>query len=253
VNCTETQKLLHGYLDGELDLVNNVAVERHVQECAACAATWRRNQALRDALRGGSLSYAPPADLRQRVRASLRRASNGSAVRRVLPWRVLGLAASFAAGVLLTVVLVRPVGPQPAGDALAQQVISSHVRSLMAEHLKDVDSTDQHTVKPWFTGRLDFAPPVVNLAAEEFPLVGGRLDYVDDRPVAGLVYLRHKHVINLLVWPTPGSAETSPRALSGQGYHLVQWSQAGMTWWAVSDLNADELQQFAELIRSHTR
>jgi anti-sigma factor RsiW len=249
VDCTETQKLIHGYLDGELDLVNSMAVERHTQECPACAETYRRSQALREALRGGSLTFAPPADLRQRVRASLRRASNARPARRLPPWRVLGVAASLAAGVLLAGVLLRAYALRPAGDALAQEVVASHVRSLMADHLKDVDSTDQHTVKPWLTPRVGYGPPVVNLTNEGFPLIGGRLDYVDGRPVAAVVYQRHKHVINLFVWPSEAGAEAAPQTRTRQGYHLVHWTHGGMTYWAVSDLNSDDLQTFARLLQ----
>jgi anti-sigma factor RsiW len=250
VDCAETQQLIHGYLDGELDLVTSVAVERHTQECPACAATYRRGRALREALRGGSLAFAPPADLRQRVRAALGRVSNGRPARRVPAWPVLAVAAaSLAAGVLLAVVLLRAYGSRPAGDALAREVVASHVRSLMEKHLKDVDSTDQHTVKPWLTPRVGYGPPVVNLKDEGFPLVGGRLDYLDGRPVAAVVYQRRQQVINLFVWPAEGGAETGPEAQTRQGYHLVHWTRGGMTYWAVSDLNPDELQTFARLLR----
>jgi anti-sigma factor RsiW len=248
VDCTETQQLIHGYLDGELDLVSSLAVERHTQECPACAETYRRGQALREALRGGSLAFAPPADLRQRVRAALRRAGNGRRARRVPAWPVLAVAACLAAGVLLAVVLLRAYAPRPAGDAVAREVVASHVRSLMEKHLKDVDSTDQHTVKPWLTPRVGYGPPVVDLKDEGFPLVGGRLDYLDGRPVAAVVYQRRQHVINLFVWPAAGP-EAGPEALTRQGYHLVHWRHGGMTFWAVSDLNPDELQTFARLLR----
>lgn len=163
-----------------------------------------------------------------------------------LAW--FGTGAATAWGLAL-VLLATPIPP---ADALAEGVTSNHVRSLMASHLADVASSDHHTVKPWFAGKLDFSPPVVDLAAEGFPLTGGRLDYLDGRTVAALVYRSGPHVINLFVWPA-ADAKAQPTTLSArQGYQLVHWAQGGMQAWAVSDLNAAELQNFAALLRERT-
>jgi anti-sigma factor RsiW len=143
---------------------------------------------------------------------------------------------------LLIVTQTRPSSEQQ----LAQEIVSSHVRSLMASHVMDVVSTDQHTVKPWFNGKLDFSPPVKDLAARDFPLVGGRLDYLGGRSVAAVVFERHKHIINLFVWPAKKEDSKATSVAPGQGYNLIHWSAAGMVFWAVSDLNEKELMEFVQ-------
>jgi len=159
----------------------------------------------------------------------------------------LRLGSAFACG-LLAVLAFLLVNPLPADDPVVREVVASHVRSLMVAHLSDVASTDQHTVKPWFNGKLDFSPPVEDLAASGFPLAGGRLDYVNQRPVAALIYHRHQHTINVFVWPASGPVVQKPTRLSRQGYNLESWRKDGMQFWAVSDLNDRELTEFASLL-----
>jgi anti-sigma factor RsiW len=250
VNCQETQTLIHGYLDGELDLIKSLQIEQHLQECSACAQAHASLQAVREAIKDGSLYFQPPSDLRRRIRSSVRKARDAGPAPGVLPRRLLAVAASLA---LITTAgwgLVRVLPARSADAFLTQELVANHVRSqMLPSHRFDVASSDSHTVKPWFEGKLDFSPPVKDLAVQGFPLVGGRLDYLHDRPVAALVYQRRKHSINLFVWPLIPGTETAARTVTRQGYHLVQWTQSGMICWAVSDLNTHELQEFVRLFQ----
>jgi anti-sigma factor RsiW len=241
VDCPQTRDLLDAHLDGELDLVRTLEVERHLADCPGCAAAYDGLRSLQAALRGAPLRYAAPPRLEARVRAALRKED------RPRRRRTLAALAGAAAAAAL-VVAAAGLWHRPGDDPLAREVAAAHVRSLLA-HRTDVESSDRHTVKPWFTRRLDYAPPVPDLAGAGFPLAGGRLDYVDGRPVAALVYERRRHAINLFVWPAAGAADGGPTLLARQGYSLIHWDQGGMTWWAVSDLNADELRDFVGLVR----
>ncbi|MBO0727073.1 MAG: anti-sigma factor, partial [Blastocatellia bacterium] len=170
-------------------------------------------------------------------------------------WRRLGALTIGIAVVVLAILSWRFLAPllhHPANDLLTQEVVSSHVRSLMASHLTDVSSSDQHTVKPWFNGKLDFSPPVKDLTDRGFPLVGGRLDYLNNQPVAALVYRRQLHFINLFIWPSTSAGDVEERPEARQGYHLIHWTMAGMTYWAVSDLNAGELQEFVRILQNQS-
>ena len=250
MDCQEAQKLLHAYVDGELDLVTSLEVERHVQECPACAAAQARLQSVRAALRGGALVFTPPPDLESRIRTTVLKSTPPVPWPRRFPWRWLAAAASVAFAVAAGWALLHVASGRSAEAAVARELVEGHVRSQMvAGHLVDVESSDQHTVKPWFEGKLDFAPSVPDLAEQGFVLVGGRLDYLDDRPAVALVYRRRKHVINLFIWRSNNGAESSTRAVDRQGYHLLGWTHAGLTYWAVSDLNARELHEFARLIQ----
>ncbi len=205
--------------------------------------------ALARAIRDRASRHRAPAELHQRIAAALSEPLAPPASDRARPaiwrsWRAL--AGAFACGVVASWAFVH-FRPAPADDyAIVQEVLAGHVRSLMVSHLADIASSDQHSVKPWFAGKLDYSPPVRDLAAEGFPLIGGRLDYIDQRPVAALVYRRYKHTINLFVWPADGAAP-GPSSLARNGFNIVDWRDAGMQFWAVSDLEAGELQTFARL------
>jgi anti-sigma factor RsiW len=250
VRCAEPRDLVQAYLDRELDLAKSLEMEQHFGECGTCSEAYEEGRRLRTALNEGNLHFSAPPDLHKRIRAVVRDEVRGSARPRLFRWRAmaLGLPAALAAVIALSIVplLKRPMTT----DLLVDEIVSGHVRSLMADHLTDVASSDKHTVKPWFDGKLDFSPAVVDLADHGFPLVGGRLDYLRDRSVAALVYARQKHFINLFVWPSTRDGGIGEPKWSRHGFNVIHWKASEMTYWAVSDLNPAELEEFAGLIRA---
>src|SRR5271154_865882 len=246
MNCQQAKPLIDFYADGELDAAGILELEKHFHDCPACALAWRNAQTLKKSLKQDALFFTAPPELRRRIKAELRSQIEPKSRWSFWDWNWLTTATTSIAtaclALLLTLSLTRPSAEQ----RLPQEIVSSNIRSLMADHMLDVVSTDQHTVKPWFNGKLDFSPPVKDLAAQEFPLIGGRLDYIDGRSVAALVFQRHKHVINLFIWPTK-EENSKPTALAPiQGYNQIHWSDAGMTFWAVTDLNVKELLEFVQ-------
>jgi anti-sigma factor RsiW len=234
--------------------VRDLEVERHLEECPRCAREFATLRAMRTRLRDETFHFEAPAELKEKIRRALpapARAEGYSSRRAGFVPRAIRFAIPLAIGAMLTL-FIMPRTLRPAGDeTIAREVVASHVRSMMGSHLMDVASTDQHTVKPWFNGKIDFSPPVTDFAKQGFPLVGGRLDYIDDRPVAALVYQHGKHVINVFMWPSAGAATSAERIQPEQGYNVEQLMVAGMNCWVVSDLNQPELKAFTELIRAH--
>jgi anti-sigma factor RsiW len=251
VNCSETETLVYAYVDGELDAGHVMEFEQHLHNCSACDQVYKSCKDLHNRLGSGRLAYSAPAGLRERIQAAIPRNEAKPkliSVGKSRNWQ--HIAASLLLGVIAGGTAVEFMPLRHGQPTLADQLLSSHVRSQMLEsHHVDVESSDQHTVKPWFKGKLDFSPSVHDLADKGYPLVGGRLDYLDHRPVAALVYQRRQHLINLFIWPVSAGQEETSRTLSSQGYHFVHWIQSNTNYWAVSDLNADELNDFAELVK----
>jgi anti-sigma factor RsiW len=241
--CDQTL-LLQADFDGELDAAQAAAFAAHRRICPDCRRAAAEMGILRARLKREASYHRAPERFIRALAISTSVAAAPASTRRAAPWR--RMAASFAAGAALAASVALILAPENPG--LADAVTSAHLRALQPGHLEDVISTDQHTVKPWFDGRLDFAPPVKDLAAQGFPLQGGRLDYLAGHAAAALVYGRAKHEINLFVWPEPG-ADSAPETESRDGYNLVHWRQDGMSLWAISDVEKSQLADFAALWR----
>ena len=248
MNCKETKSLLDAYVDGELDSAGSLAVETHMRACASCLNDVEGLHALASAIENGSLRFKAPARLKRNVQAAIR-AANPEARCAVFYWRWASVLASAVLIIAGTWAVTTQWARSSEEMLLVNDIVSSHVRSMMANHVTDVSSSDSHTVKPWFSGKLDYSPPTKDLTEQGFRLIGGRLDYLDNRPVAALVYQRSQHVINLFVWPSNSPALREPRQLARQGYNLIHWTRPGMTYWLISELNLTELNECARLLK----
>jgi anti-sigma factor RsiW len=241
MTCDEARILLHALIDGELDAGHAREVEEHIAGCPACAAELAAYREMSKTIAAADLRYAAPPLLRKRIEAALPKEQMPNR-RAVLRGFAMGSAVSAIAATGLVAIVLRNDDAQ----RIEFEIVSAHLRSLQAGHLTDVISTDQHTVKPWFNGKLDVAPPVVDLTSQGFTLIGGRLDYVDARPTGAIVYRRRAHVINLFVAQTASTERRPARIDAIQGFNIRSWSDRGLNYWAVSDIAADELAEFGE-------
>lgn len=242
--CVDQLLLLGGLADGELDAANAALVEAHVARCEGCRDELERLEAMRNLLGRDGLRHIAPESLVNRLAAIdelAPKAANENKLQRFLaPGLVGAIAASLATLALL------PAGTQTLID---QELVSSHVRSLQPGHLTDVQTNNQHIVKPWFNGRIDFSPPVPELADQGFPLAGGRLDSINGKTVAAIVYHRRLHTVNLFVWPAKDAAE---RSFVKDGFAVTEWSRNGLRFAAVSDVPPTELREFHKLFEQRS-
>jgi anti-sigma factor RsiW len=243
------RNLLHAYLDDELDLVRSMELEDHLAQCGDCAHEVASYRALRETIAVSDLRYQAPAEFRTRLLTELKEIERPQTIKVVrhnrVPW--WGWATVAACSLILAIAVMLDVNHR-SQSSLAHELVADHVRSLMANHITDVLTSDQHTVKPWFNGKVDFSPQVRDLTGDGFELIGGRLDYVNGHEAAAIVYQRRKHIINLFTWPVSGPDE-EPRETAEQGYNVITWKQSGMLYSAVSDLNRQELSQLVSLLR----
>lgn len=250
MNCNRSSTILHGYLDNELDVLSAADFERHLEQCPKCVSALETLESIRSSLNVAQLYEKAPAELRKKILARIDSPRSVTVFpKRTAVWQWLAVAAAL---ILVTYIGLRVVSPHRADTdkyetVLAAEIIDAHLRSLQPGHLIDVVSTDQHTVKPWFDGKLDFSPPVQDFADQGFPLQGGRVDVVHGRSVAALVYGRRKHFINVFIWPN-NEKDSAPRSGSQQGYQWTEWRKDGMEFCAVSDAAPSALEQLRSLL-----
>jgi mycothiol system anti-sigma-R factor len=249
MSCELPRAMIDGYLDGELDAIRAAEFERHLEECSDCVSALESQESLRLSLRRAQLYEKAPPQLRQKVLAAI--GPREPVVISSRPGSALAQWLAVAAVLVLLVYsgwrLIPGLGEKNNQTTLAAQIVDAHVRSLQPGHLTDVISTDQHTVKPWFDGKLDFSPPVQDFANDGFPLQGGRLDVVGGRSVAALVYARRKHFVSVFIWPT-AEKDAAPRSGSQQGYNWINWRRNGMEFYAVTDAAAADLTELQALL-----
>ena len=252
MNCATARELLSAYVDGELPPPEATELAGHLTTCGSCSAETEAMVTTVRRVREGLVRHHAPDVLRARVRAAIREehAPGTPAARPAwrLPWRTVAAGLLIAAASsALTVIATRAGASSAAGFGVGDEVVASHIRSLMPDHLTDVRSSDQHNVKPWFNGRVNVSPDVPRLDSLGYPLVGGRVDYIDGRNVASVVYKRRQHVINVFSWPSSDDRDLAPQVSSSHGYNLIHARRNGEEVWLASDLNLGELREFARL------
>jgi anti-sigma factor RsiW len=247
MTCDEANPLLNAHIDNETGPTQKTALDSHISMCFDCAAELRQLERVRDSIRSDMPYYKAPPDLRRQVRNALRGAEYLDREQRRTGWRVWG---ALAAGVAFCVVASMPflLNARNQSQLIAEELLSAHERALIGRSV-DVVSSDQHTVKPWFNGKLSFSPPVTDFAADGFPLEGGRVDYAGDHQVAALVYRRRLHKIDVFVRPSAGE-NAPPPSFERNGYREISWGRDNFLFTVVSDLNGTELTAFAKLVQN---
>jgi anti-sigma factor RsiW len=249
MTCDEAEILLHALVDGELDAGHVREVEAHVATCPRCASELAAIREMHAAVANADLKFKAPPQLRRRIEAALPQPRTAPTRRSVLRGFAMGSAVSALAATGLLAIVISKDDQQ----RIESEIVSAHLRSLQAGHLTDVISTDQHTVKPWFNGKLDVSPPVIDLTAQGFTLIGGRLDYVDARAIGAVVYRRRQHVINLFVAQTANTDQRAAKTDTIQGFNIRRWDERGLNFWAISDIGADELNEFGDKFEAAMR
>jgi anti-sigma factor RsiW len=260
MNCDDSRAYLLAYLDDELGVAESLLVQKHLSRCEDCRRIQNQQHALRTALRDPDLIAHPSADFSKRLQAVVHQAAKEEARAQRLSWlealrfgsfRLIPAALVLVLTAAMGAIFVMNHARTSQDQLIARAVLAGHIRSLQANHLVDVPSSDRHTVKPWFQGKLDFSPPVPDLSELGWTLIGGRLDYLDGRPVAALIYKRRMHNINVFLWPNRGSVDDAIKLEDAQGYQILHWNGAETTYWVVSDLNSAELLELGRALRGH--
>jgi len=248
LDCNESQNLMGAYIDGELEPSSAMQFRQHLESCPECTAAYRQLRELQTAVKTHAAYHAAPSHLQHRIHAALPRPASRARNFANLPWVWINFGVATACSLAFALMFSLYLKAPSLQDQIEDEVVASHARSLMVTHLSDVISTDQHTVKPWFSGKLDFSPTVYDFAQQGYALIGGRLDYLDHRPVAALAYRHRLHVLNLFVWPETAQNGTPQISTSRQGYQLIHWTQSGMCYWLISDMSMQNLTEFKRLL-----
>ena len=250
MECQVSQKVMSAYVDDELGSSSMVQVAAHLAVCPVCTNACEHLLGFRRAIKTHGTRYSAPGQLAQRIKNLLLKEKRRAGRRTQIPWAWINFGIATAASIAFAFTLMLYSEVPSKTERIEQEIIASHFRSLLPDHLADVASSDRHTVKPWFAGKLDFSPRVHDLAEEGVALIGARLDYIDERPVAAMAYRRLQHVLNVYVWPDKSRSIGPMQVSSRQGYQLIHWTQYDMNYWVISDMDAQELMELARLLRS---
>ncbi len=249
MDCEQTKILIDAFIDNELDIPNSLEVERHIHACQSCSNVYKNYLVIQSALKNEEMYFSPPTELKEKIADSIKSSEKKQVNTKTSMYLWQGAAAVFASTAIFLLIVTLFRSSSSPEEQVTEQIVNNHMRSLMPNHLTDVQNSDQHTVKPWFNGKLDFSPPVADLSAQGFTLVGGRLDYINGQPVAAIVYQRKSHYINLFFWFSDNKDNVTKKASVSRGFNLIHWTNGNRNYWAVSDINLTELDEFITKIQ----